>query len=276
MMPSTSVPAKRPPRPKISDDIRQQIREAKGTMSADEAAKKFGVGRSSVNRFWMEPGEHHRCEARSKISNLDREGIVRMYRAGRSTTEIALMYNCAQNTISRVLLESGIRRRTPLTTKQAKNIERYYQMNFSYAEIAEKVGVKQGTVSSYIAEHKLANRIASRQNEQLLAAPLRLDGTPDLRPEKAIVVEEGPATEKEKTTVTSVGGLTFEREVRMTAKGTYGVYTVVNGKLDIEMFTANLEHDKEAIGIDVLNNLASELFTVHKMFKSDKAVNGEV
>lgn len=178
---------KRAPRPRIADDIREQIRNAYGTMSAEKAAKEFNVGRSSVERFWKDQVAASKQAKQKFLSGLDREGMVRMYRQGRTSTEIALMYNCSRKNVNHILNENGIVRRKSLTTKQAKNIERYYADGDTLSKISEKVGVSAGTVSSYISSHGLSNRNASRQNKDLLMAPLRLDGTPDVS--KKIVVK---------------------------------------------------------------------------------------
>ena len=121
--------------------------------------------------------------ARAKpIAKEDYPGILRAYQQGKTKDEIQIMFSCSRKTLNRILRMNGINGQTKHSDKERKDILRYYNLGWTYKQIAQEIGCAEGYVSYYISQSGSANRNAARRDPDWMpGGPLRLDGTPDTR-----------------------------------------------------------------------------------------------
>ena len=163
----------------------QKIRDLRAQgKSHSQIAQELGFPRTTVSRVLRDPDAKPGTRKRvAQIPDLDRQGIVRAKQSGKSTKEVALMYGIGESTVNMIFRkDTGKNQINHLSDRKKKDICRYYRMGWTLEKIAGELGIPQGTVSSYISKQGLSNRQSSHQNKELLMAPLRLDGTPDIRP----------------------------------------------------------------------------------------------
>ena len=189
------------------DEIEQLFRSGK---SSTEISMQLGIGRSTVNNVLRSRGIRQRKWSSTApiIKPEDTQGLVRAYQGGKTLSELSVMYGCSRATVRDHLIKAKVykdsdQRAKPLSDKKKSDICRYYRLGWTIPKIAETVGAKEGTVSSYISKQGIANRNAARKDPNWLpGAPLRLDGTPDIRKiepvadkiEEAVSMESYPAT----------------------------------------------------------------------------------
>lgn len=171
----------------ITTGMRQKIKDLfEEGKSTSQICEIMDLNRSTVNSNLRAMGVHQRNWSVSspKITPEVRQGIERAYRQGKTRKEIMIMFSISDSTAKLFEREFGLRetkKHNKISDKKKSDMCRYYRLGWTYTQIGEAVGLTANQVGAYISKQGLANRNASRQNKELLQAPLRLDGTPDIR-----------------------------------------------------------------------------------------------
>ena len=266
----------------ITTGMRQQMKKLfeEGKSTAD-ICEIMDLGRSTVNSNLRAMGIHQRDWGPSvaKVTPEVRQGIIRAYHHGKTRQEIMTMFSIGRSTARNIEREYKLhtpRAYNKISDKKKSDMCRYYRLGWSYEKIGEAVGLSDKQVAAYISKQGLCNRNASRQdlkrlhnaiqefNQALITAPLRLDGTPDIREEvKEPIKKEEPKMEHASTK------LTVERIRKAVVNGEYGKYVLVNGKFDLEMFTSIITSAQTSEGIEVLKAMADEMNAAYELLRKE-------
>lgn len=169
------------PRAKLTDSIDISTLESmrNSGMSNVEIAKSLGVSPSAVGKY-LPP-------IFKQIDDETRQGIIRAYHQKKTVDEVAVMFSVSNTSVHRIWRKAGLTKDSKfgkrMTNKNKQDILRYRELGWSVSKIAETIGFSVFSIYDFLNKHRLAE------------APVRLDGTPDIR----TVREEEKSEEKHET-----------------------------------------------------------------------------
>ena len=132
----------------------------------DEIMGIVGVNRPTLYRYFHKYGFDVGETSKTKLSKEDEEGVVKSYVEGKSSTEIAGIFNINTNAILRVLYKHGVEirdansyvRRLPGVDKL---YDLYHKEEKSLLEIAGMYGVCKSSVASALCKENIPLRSKS-------------------------------------------------------------------------------------------------------------------
>lgn len=92
---------------------------------------------------------------------LDEAEVVRLYRSGRSTLEVAAEVGCTSSAVSRVLRRRGVQARPQPTVDDAE-VARLYAEGLGADAIAHRLGVRSSTVNKALRRRGVTKRRSGR------------------------------------------------------------------------------------------------------------------
>lgn len=98
-------------------------------------------------------------QRQTRLKHREIEELVVQYSSGSTVYELATLFGCHRNTVSRLLKSRGVSMRlSPLTTEQIERAVELYSSGLSLLKVAHMLGVSAGTVHARLRDHGVTLR----------------------------------------------------------------------------------------------------------------------